>query len=250
MEHTQKQKITELSEFDSSISLWQMIPSGSGTGLSLLRTIVDSVLNSTNKKVPSVLITGPEGKRTCARAYSRALASDKITEVDGSLLQLTNGLHLFYDSTPDETHIVINAENITPQGQLSLTQILREKKFTLYNYMRKQHIVHAVPSIVILTANELSKVPEPIITAIDFVVEIEKFSFEQLQLVVLQRLKYGSIEYQCEEVLEEIVMGGEGQLKQVIRYLKVCVAVMRADGRDILMLSDIERAARISGSKK
>lgn len=40
------------------------------------------------------------------------------------------------------------------------------------------------------------------------------------------------------------------QLAKIIRFLKICVVVMKADGRNILMLSDNERAARISGSIK
>lgn len=247
MEHTQNKQIVELSEFDSSISLWQMIPSGKGKALALLKTISNSVLNSTNKTVPSVLITGKEGKRTHASAFSRALASDKITEIDGSLLQVTVGMVHFFDASFDETHIITNAEQLVPQGKHSVAQILRERKFTLYNYVRKQHDIYAVPGIVILTATELSKVPEPIIDAIDFVVEIKKYSIEQLKLVVLQRLKYAGFDYECEEVLSEIVNGGKGQLKQVIRFLKLCVVVMGAEGRDELSMKDVKKALRLRG---
>jgi len=240
----------ELSEFDRSVSLWQLLPSGSGKGAALLRTVTDSLLNSTNRISPSILITGPEGKRTHARAFSRSLGIDTIIEIDASLLEVAVGMPLFFDAVDNQAHIVANAEKLPAQGQHSIAQILKERRFSLYNYVLKRQVAYDVAGLVLLTATELSGVPEPVLSAIDYVVELEPYTFEQLQLVVLQRLKYCGVEYECEEVLTEIVLGGDGRLKQMIRFLRVCVAVMRAEGRQVLCSGDVERARRISGSKE
>ena len=53
---TKQQPVIDLDTFDE-VSLYQMIPSGSGMGLSHLKTIVDSVHNG-RAKVSSLLITG------------------------------------------------------------------------------------------------------------------------------------------------------------------------------------------------
>ena len=85
MEKT-KQEICDLSEFDNTVSLWQLIPAGKGKALTLLRTIVDSIHNSDNPKLPSILIIGEEGKRTHASAFFRALGVKQIDEIHASLL--------------------------------------------------------------------------------------------------------------------------------------------------------------------
>ena len=87
-----------------------MIPSGKGKALALLRTIVDSIHSSTNGKTPSILITGEEGKKTHARAFSRALGIENITEVDAALLQPINGLIQFFSSISETAHLITNAK--------------------------------------------------------------------------------------------------------------------------------------------
>lgn len=245
MKNTQKQEIFELSTFDNSISLWQMIPSGRGKGLALLKAIVDSILNNNNSRIPSIIITGEEGKRTHSRAFIRALGIDNIAEIDASLLQPSSDLAQFFNSDKNTAHLIINAENLWAAVQSVVIQICKKNKFQHYNYQKSQIDVFEVPGPMILTAEDIDKVPAPISDAVDFVIEIEKYTPEQLELVVLQRLKYAHIDYECETVLGEIVEQGNGVLRDVIKFLKICIVVMRSDERDLLKLEDIDKAGRI-----
>ena len=81
---------------------------------------------------------------------------------------------------------------------------------------------------------------------IDFIIEVEKYTEEQMKLIVLQRLKYIGIDYDCEDVLSEIVKYGKYNLRGIISFLKICIAVKRADfGRKELRLEDVERVGRM-----
>ncbi len=245
MEHTQNTQITDLLEFDNSISLWQMIPSGKGKALALLRTIVDSIHNSTNGKTPSILVVGEEGKKTHARAFVRALGIESITEVEAALLQPINGLIQFFSSVSEAAYLITNAKWLVPQAKLAVAQIFNEKHFSLYNYVLKAEDEYQVPGIVILTATDASKVPEPIISAVDYVVHIEPYTGEQLLQIIRQRLKYCGLRCRSESVLIEILKQGNGQLKHIMRILRICIAVVLADGRDELLMEDLGNAMKL-----
>ena len=91
---TKQQEIIDLDSFND-VSLFQMIPSGSGMGLSHLKTIVDSVHNG-RAKLNSLLIIGKEGLQTHSSALIRALGISDYNQIDGSLLQLISGIHQFF----------------------------------------------------------------------------------------------------------------------------------------------------------
>ena len=242
MEKT-KQDICDLAGFDNTVSLWQLIPAGKGKALSLLRTIVNSIHNSDNCKLPSILIIGEEGKRTHANAFLRALGVEKIKEIHASLLDPTTGLIQFFSPDRNVAHLIAYIELLVPTVELAICEIIKSNKYHLYNFLKEGKDTFIVPGLVVLTARSLSKVAEPIIETVNYVIQIERYT--RLDLVLLQRLKYMGVDYECEDVLQEVLKNGKGQLKYMINFLQVCLAVMKADGRNKLLLKDVEKAARI-----
>lgn len=245
MSKAQKQIVRDLDSFED-ISLWQLIPAGKGYALTKLKTIVDSIHNSNNTKIPSILLTGLEGKRTYGRSFIRALGIETINEIHGSLLQPVSGVMQFFCNTTDTAHLITDVNQIHSLVKLSICQILKYKRFYLFNYMKEGLESFEVPGLIVLTAKDINKVAGPIVDAVDYIIEIEPYNIQQSELVVLQRLKYCNIDYEMEEVLSEIVSFSDGELKKIIKFLKVCIAVMRSAGReDKLLLKDVEEAGRI-----
>lgn len=242
MEKT-KQDICDLSEFDDTVSLWQLIPAGKGKALTLLRTIVDSIHNSDNLKLPSVLIIEEEAKRTHARAFLRALGVTQIKEIHASLLDPTTGLIQFFSPDRNAAHLIAYVELLVPAVELAICEIIKSNKYHLYNFLKEGKDTFNVPGLIVLTARNLRKVAEPIIETVNYVIHIERYTC--LDLILLQRLKYIGIDYECEDVLQEVLKVGKGQLKYMINFLQVCLAVMKADGRNKLLLKDVEKAERI-----
>ena len=53
MKKAEEKRIGDLAEFDQEVSLYQLIPAGSGRALRLLRYVVDYILNNHPDRIPS-----------------------------------------------------------------------------------------------------------------------------------------------------------------------------------------------------
>ena len=240
-----KQPVIDLDTFQD-VSLYQLIPSGQGFGQAMLKIFVDSVLNG-NGKLTSLLITGKEGLATHASAFLRALGIDNYNQIDASMLYNNHDLYIFFCAQIYQGYIITNVENVMPTSQFHLCEILKKQVFSPYNYMAKEIDIHDVPGLVIMTAKDRKKVPKSVIDCIDYVVELEDYSIpEQLELIILQRLKYAHIDYEDECVLQEIVKYGRNNLNQGIQFMRYCVAVMQSEGRNKLLKEDVIRAGRLN----
>jgi len=246
-----KKVIRNIDEFDESISLYQLIPAGKGKGIMLLKKIVDQVhqdkySRAVSNKLLSLIIYGKEGKSTVARGFLRALGIQEIRQIQACFVEGESYLlALFNTSNPDAAYIIHNVEQLKDGLQCYLWQVLVEKKFSLFNFLTQREETRRVNGILILTGGQLKKVSSQIIDAVDYIVEIEPYTQQQLELIVLQRLKFSGLDYESEQVFQEIIEYGNGELQHIIRFLRSCYVVVRADGRDKLMLSDIQRAVRL-----
>ena len=140
-------------------------------------------------------------------------------------------------------HLIAYVELFLPTVELSICQIIKSNKYHIYNSLKEEQDTFYVPGLVVLTARNLRGVAEPIIETVDYIVQVEKYT--HLDLVLIQRLRYMGVGYECEEVLQEVLKVGKRQLKYMINFLQVCIAVMKADGRNKLLLKDVEKAEKI-----
>jgi hypothetical protein len=242
---TKQQPVIDLDTFED-VSLYQMIPSGAGMGQAMLKVFIDSVHNGSGK-LNSLLITGKEGLATHASAFHMALGVESINQIDASMFNAPHDIYIFFCAQGYQGYTVTNVENISTPAQYYLCQILKEQRFSPYNYMEKMHDIYDVPGLVIMTANNREDVPKSVIGCINYVVEIENYTPEQLELIILQRLKYAHIEYEDEYILQEVVKYGDNELDKSIRFLRVCIAVMQSDyGRQVLLKEDVIKAGRLN----
>ena len=189
-----QQEIIDLDSFND-ISLYQMIPSGSGMGLSHLKTIVNSCHNG-RAKLNSLLIKGSAGLKTHASAFIRAMGFTDYNQIDASLLLSPTGLHPFFCQGSYQAFIISNCEKLVPVVHTPMYHVLTKQQFGLYNYQTQGPDIFPVPGLVILTTKHGSKVAAPIANAVDHIVQLEDYTKEQLELIILQRLKYANISYE------------------------------------------------------
>ena len=242
--HQKQQEIIDLDSFND-VSLFQLIPSGTGMGLSHLKTLVDSVHYS-QAKLNSLLITGQAGLQTHASALIRALGIDNFNEISAYLLQHDYELKVFFCAHQSEAHILSDIENTLPHTQKHLISILKKGQYNPYNYIEDRLDVIEVPGLVVLTSKHQKKVPVPILDSVQHIVHLEDYTAQQLELIILQRLKYANIDYENEYILEDIVKYGKNNLKLCIRFLKCCIAVMQSQGRQKLDVEDVIKSARLN----
>jgi hypothetical protein len=243
MKQTEDKKYAELRRFDDSVSLWQMIPAGSGKALILLQNIVDHILYTQPHPMPSILITGIEGKKSHSRAFLRAIAIDRINEIPAFMLHPASGeLNYFHQATRDSGYILADVDELNPDVLVNLHEILTQQRFSLFNMWKESKDTFGMEGVVILTTESVDQVHHSIRQAVDYHVEIEPYTNEQYKLIVLQRLKYCGIQYDCETVLDEIVSRGKGKLRDIIDLIRVCITLIQPDERTVLELKDVRKA--------
>ncbi len=123
--------------------------------------------------------------------------------------------------------------------------MLRRLQYSQYNYVSDDVDVYDVAGMIVITANDIDKVPKAIVDEVDYIVELEPYSQQQLELIVMQRLKYANIEIESDQILKSIVQFGNGEIKQIIRFLLDCYVAMRSEGRTKLLMSDVRTAVRM-----
>jgi hypothetical protein len=243
MKKIEEKRIADLSEFDNEVSLYQMIPSGSGRGLSLLKKIVDYIHTAKPFRLPSILIVGAQGARTHARAFLRALAFEDVRETDGLLMQPCSALiDYFRNPSPDTGYIIAGAHNLDKLVQPLMIDILANQKFNMYNFVRESKETYCVQGLLVMTSRAINLIPPPMRQMFDYQVEIEPYTFQQKILAVLQRLRYCSLGYESEQVLEEITLRGDGVLRKMVQLIQICITLISTDGRTEIGLKDVKKA--------
>jgi len=251
MQKPTRKIVRHIDEFEETVSLYQLIPAGQGKGITFLKKLVDQVHNDSFSKVPlyrtpSVLICGKEGKGLISKTYLRALGVEKIVEIEASFIEGESYLLAFlHGSNCNAGFIIHHIDKLNDGLRNYIWEVVKHRKFSMYNFLNHFKENHSVRGFLVLTSGDKKKVHKAIIDAVDFIVELENYTQQQLELIVLQRLKFAGLNYENEEVLKEIIEYGNGQLRHTIKFLKDCYTVIRADGRDKLMLSDIQRAVRL-----
>jgi hypothetical protein len=221
-----------------------MIPDGSGKGLMLLKRIVDYIINTRPSRCPSILITGQQGVRTHAHAFLRALGLEDTREVDGFLLQPCSALiDYFRNPSANTGYIITGAHQMDPQVQVKMIDILNRRKFNMFNFIKESKETYCVEGTLILTAPSVFMVSESIRRWIDYHVAIEPYTHQQQIIAVLQRLKYCALGYESEQVLEEITLRGNGNIRQMVQLIQICITLISTDGRTEIELKDVKKAA-------
>ena len=251
MKKQKQEQVISINEFDETASLHQLIPSGAGHGLKHIKLIVDSILNNPKEessKPLSLLITGKQGVRTHAFCFIRALGLEHINELPAPLIQST------YSSISDffnplltcDSYIISSVEILHSSILTILYQIMTKGKYSLNNHYSKTQEITAIYHPLIMTAQSKTKMPNYFTEKIDHIVELDDYTDQQLELVVLQRLIYCKIDYDDEKILKIIVKYGCSNLNQIIRLLKCSITVMLADSRRVLTVDDVKKAKRMS----
>lgn len=246
MKKQKEKQIVDLDQFDQTVSLWQLLGSGSGKGLKKLKVIVDSLHNSKveqSHKPFSLLISGKQATRTHARSFLRAMGLDHPLELPAQLLQSTFAevFHFFNPIRMCDSYIISSCSLLLASILKTPYEIITTGECSRYDSINKTTEVIPVFKPLVMTTHNLDKVPAYFQEKIDNIVVLEDYTKQQLELIVLQRLKYANVDYQEEKVLQQLVKYGCGRLAIIIRLLKSSITVMLADSRSTLTVEDIER---------
>ena len=248
---TENKSVKSVDEFDTTVSLWQLLPSGVGSGLKRLKIIVDSIHNSkvdNGLKPFSLLIVGKQGMLTCARAFIRALGLEFPYELPVPLIQTTQSeIYNFFSPTRGcDSFILSSIELLYPPALKTIYEIISNGQYSVYNNMNRTTELIPMFNPVIMTTCNKKQIPQYFTEKIDHIVTLEEYTDQQLELVVLQRLKYSQVDYQEEKVLWLIVEYGSKDLHKIIRLLKDAITIMLSDSRTVLTVEDVKKVMSLS----
>ena len=242
----QQKQLINIDQFDQTVSLYQLIPAGPGRAISQLKLIVDSIHNNPEEysKTPlSLLLAGKQGTRTRARCFLRALGLEYINEMPSHFLQSPANLIYeffsplkFYDS-----HIVSDIDSLYSAPLKVIYEIISKGRYSVFDYHDKTTNLVPVYNPIVMTTSREDKIPKYFKEKISHIVKIDDYIDQQLELVVLQRLKYANISYQEEKVLSLLVAYGHSNLHQIIRILKDAITIMKSDSRNVLTVADVKK---------
>jgi len=238
-----EQIIKTVDTFENDANLWNIIAGGSGKALILLKKLTDAIQWQKVDKMPSILFYGTEGKRFLSHVFCNSLSVD-ITEFEAKYFDV-NSIEFLFETNPHNL-IIKNIESLSPYNESYIWQCLKNSYFQKYDHT-KRGISYVYCNLIILTASNIELVPQQLLNLIDYKIKLERFTAEQLELLILQRLKYLNIstsDSETNEILKQIVDIGI-DLKNTIGLLKRCITVMHAEGRDNLTMKDVELAIKL-----
>jgi hypothetical protein len=254
MKQDQKKEFMALEDYDSSVSLWQMVPAGHGKGLGKLQLIVDAVHSGHighSSKPLSILIAG-EAKKTHSRAFLRALGAVDIAELPAYLLTLRFGLSDFVASQEVfDALLLTNIEQTAVYYMRCLYQYLKEGRYLVKNISRIDETPFPFDIIygncpIVLTTSDINVIPAFVKQTIDFVVTIESYTEEQIKQILVQRIKYlGTIEYEGQSLIDKLVEIGKGKLDKSICLLKDSLLAMHSEGKTLLTHHHLDRVVKL-----
>jgi hypothetical protein len=157
------------------------------------------------------------------------------------LLSTASEIYNFFSPTRlCDSHIISYVSVLYPATLKTLYEIITTGKYSTYDYFKKTTEVVPVYKPIIMTTHAIKNVPNYFIEKIDHIIELESYTDQQLELIVLQRLKYCNLDYDEEKVLSLIVEYGLEKLEKIIRLLKSSITVMLADSRTTLTVDDVK----------
>ena len=217
----------------------------------LWKIIIDSIQNGKVEqliKPLSLLIVGKQGLRTHARAFLRALGLGYPCETPAHLLQSTQTeIYNYFNPTRlCDSYIISSVSLLYTPTLKTLYEIISDGRFSIFSNIRKATELIPVHNPIIMTTKNIKKIPEYFLEKIDHVVEIGDYTDQQLELVVLQRLKYSQVDYAEEKVLWLVKEYGSKNLHEIIRLLKDAITIMLSEDRTVLTVEDVKKVMSLS----
>lgn len=243
MKKTKQQQQYKYEEFSKHISLWNCIPAGQGNSLVLLRKIVNGIQSGSFTRNPSIVIVG-ENSRELGIATANTLCSPDIREIESKYFNITkNIMDFFSDSTFETVHIITNNGTIGINESV-LWSFLKKREYKFSRIDGSWEIIYPHGTIIIC-AEEIKLVPPSLVRVVDFKVNIESYTQDQLELIVHQRLRFCGIDYNDdEEVLKNIIEYSQGEVWRIIDLIKICILLVQNEGRK-LTVKTVKQASKL-----
>jgi len=238
MKTNSKNSIKCIDIFDDEVSLYNLL---GGNGLRLLQKIADTYHMIEERDRPlSIILNGKNSTTLYSICFLRSLAME-ISRIPAPLLFPKDRLYEFFTpSDEDSGYIIEDAEHIRPENQTQILEILQKGEFNHYDPCHKDILSYPVLGIIFLTCKDIKQVFPPLTKAVDYVVNIDDLNRCQIIDIIKMRLKWASVGYDNERVIEMLAAGTS--LRMIISIIKMAIVMMLAERRSCLTAQDVVKA--------
>jgi hypothetical protein len=233
---TYKGSIKCIEAFDDEVSLWHLV---GGNGLKLLQQIADTVYLFEKRDRPlSLLLSGRQSAMLYSVCFLRALGM-RVSHVQAPMLLHKDGMIEYFTPTdPDKGYIVEDIEYLNPLILPKIIQIIEKGEFAQYDRCDESVKVRPVFGAVLATCKDIKQVNSQITKSVDYVINIEDLTKEQIRQIIKMRLRYANVGYENERVIDMLAAGNS--LRMIISVMKIAIIMML--GRSCLKEEDVVTA--------
>lgn len=237
--------VLDLNLFDDFISLYNIILHDRTK--QLLTSIAESLQNNNYHNIPqkpiSILIIGTEGKRTIASAMANSLDyiyKERLTNTIESAIHLKNFLN---PNLKETVSVFVGIENTNKFILNDVYSILRKQEFEIRNPFNSDVETIIINGLLIFTCNSKVAVNKVLLNEFDYVVEIIKYTNQQIRKIIMQRLGFCGVGFSDDAL--NLLCNSCSNVRDAIRILKYAFCFMRADCRFDLNKDDITKAVGV-----
>ncbi len=234
--------ILDLDSFDDHVSLYNIVLKNEH--LQLLKSITESLQNNEFDRIydksPTILLVGQEGKKTVARALSNTLnySYEEILLInfEGSV-QLKSFVH---PNLKESVSVFLDFQNASKFIINDVYKILVKREFEFDHPLETETQIIVINGIIVFCCDNKNLIKKTILDNIDFVIQLNPYSQDQVRKIVMQRLKFCNVGFSDEVV--NLICNSCSNVRDAIRILKYGFCFMRSDCRFELNKDDVNKA--------
>jgi len=248
MKKQEEQKQFEIDDFEKHCNLWNIVLDDKS--IILLRSIVDSIqsdnYSAPYNTLPSFLLIGV-GSGLTSKALVNSLAITDVRTCPSQYFDEGIPSYRFFLDSIDTAHIITEVEFLTMKSEPTLWKYLKKRECNYYNYTNRKYdrIVHCF-GLIVMTAIKRSLVSDSILRATDHIIELQPLNQDQLEAVIHQRLVFCKIDYEGDEILRAIIGANNSEIGSIMKFLKTCIVMMKAEMKDCLDMEVVNKVKRMA----
>ncbi len=229
-------------DFDSNISLWNIVSNGSG--IAELKKLCEYIHNEHPHKMPSVLITGSEGKKTHARALINSLCLEDVRICPARYFEVgIPSRQVFKDHIYNSAVVIEDILELRPQAEATLWQFLKLGVCAYWSPFENMSDFIYANGLILLTLNDSKKISKTIADGVDFTINIELYSVPQIESILAQRLRFLGVKFDPKIIK---TLAAVGTVKGAIEGLRKSLLSLRAAGAVKLTQKYVANADKIT----
>ncbi|MFC1678066.1 hypothetical protein ACFL3G_13530 [Planctomycetota bacterium] len=139
--------------------------------------------------------------------------------------------------------MITNIDRLPTVFNKMFYDIIRKREYTILNHATDCETRYPATGVIVLTAKDILKVSSPLLKQIHYIISHTEHSNKMRELILIQRLVNAGVKY-SDACIKKIV-NKTADLTAMISLLRLCMDIVKADYRDNLTMTDVDKAVKM-----